>query len=75
LKNVSFSYGIGEKKALDNISLEINKGENDCINRFSCQRNTLYPEVGVHGCFAAIVKCLIEAGSQLLLQTDCYATY
>ena len=44
-----------EKKALDNISLEINKGENDCINRFSCQRNTLCPEVGVHGCFAA--KC------------------
>ena len=32
-------------------------GENDCINRFSCQRNTLCPEVGVHGCFAAIVKC------------------
>ena len=31
-------------------------GENDCINRFSCQRNTLCPEVGVHGCFAAIVK-------------------
>ena len=30
--------------------------ENDCINRFSCQRNTLCPEVGVHGCFAAIVK-------------------
>ena len=45
-----------EKKALDNISLEINKGENDCINRFSCQRNTLCPEVGVHGCFAARCK-------------------
>ena len=46
-----------EKKALDNISLEINKGENDCINHFSCQLNTLCPEVDVHGCFAAIVKC------------------
>lgn len=31
LKNVSFSYGIGEKKALDNISLEINKGEKIAI--------------------------------------------
>ena len=31
-------------------------GENDCINRSSCQRNTLCPEMGVHGCFASRCK-------------------
>lgn len=31
-------------------------GENDCINRPSCQRNTLCPEMGVHGCFASRCK-------------------
>ena len=48
------------KKALDNISLEINKRENDCINHFSCQRNTLCPEVGVHGCFCS--NCKMQKG-------------
>ena len=31
-------------------------GENDCINRPSCQRNTLCPEMGVHGCFASLIS-------------------
>ena len=31
-------------------------GENDCINRPSCQRNTLCPEMGVHGCFSSRCK-------------------
>lgn len=31
-------------------------GENDCIHRPGCQRNTLCPEVGVHGCFASRCK-------------------
>lgn len=31
-------------------------GENDCIRKSSCQRNTLCPEVGVHGCFGARCK-------------------
>ena len=31
-------------------------GENDCIHRASCQRNTLCPEVGVHGCLASRCK-------------------
>lgn len=31
-------------------------GENDCINRPSCQRNTLCHEMGVHGCFASRCK-------------------
>lgn len=31
-------------------------GENDCINRPSCQRNTLCPEMGVRGCFASRCK-------------------
>lgn len=31
-------------------------GENDCINRPSCQRNTFCPEMGVHGCFASRCK-------------------
>ncbi|MCQ2538615.1 MAG: IS30 family transposase [Lachnospiraceae bacterium] len=31
-------------------------GENDCLNRHSCQRNTLCREKGVHGCFASRCK-------------------
>jgi len=31
-------------------------GENDCTRRVSCQRNTLCPEVGIHGCFASRCK-------------------
>lgn len=31
-------------------------GENDCIHRPGCQKNTLCPEVGVHGCFASRCK-------------------
>ena len=31
-------------------------GENDCIHRPSCQKNTLCPEMGVHGCFASRCK-------------------
>ncbi len=31
-------------------------GENDCIHRAGCQRNTLCPEKGVHGCFASRCK-------------------
>lgn len=31
-------------------------GENDCIFRPSCQKNTLCPEVGVHGCFGSRCK-------------------
>ena len=31
-------------------------GENDCIHRSGCQKNTLCPEVGVHGCFASRCK-------------------
>ena len=31
-------------------------GENDCLHRFKCQRNTLCPEMGVHGCHYARCK-------------------
>lgn len=31
-------------------------GENDCIRQSSCQRNTLCPDVGIHGCFASRCK-------------------
>lgn len=31
-------------------------GENDCIRQASCQRNTLCPDVGIHGCFASRCK-------------------
>lgn len=31
-------------------------GENDCIRRLSCQRNTLCPNVGVHGCVTSRCK-------------------
>lgn len=31
-------------------------GENDCIHKAGCQRNTLCPEMGIHGCFAARCK-------------------
>ena len=31
-------------------------GENDCVNRPHCQRNTLCPEMGIHGCFASRCK-------------------
>lgn len=35
-------------------------GENDCIHKSSCQKNTLCPEMGVHGCFASRCKCCPE---------------
>lgn len=31
-------------------------GENDCIHKPSCQKNTLCPEMGIHGCFASRCK-------------------
>ena len=31
-------------------------GENDCIYKSSCLRNTLCPEVGIHGCYGARCK-------------------
>lgn len=31
-------------------------GENDCIHRPSCQKNTLCPEKGLHGCYASRCK-------------------
>ncbi len=31
-------------------------GENDCIHRPGCQKNTLCPEMGVHGCYASRCK-------------------
>ena len=40
-------------------------GENDCINRPGCQRNTLCPEKGFHGCYFSRCKRCSE-GSNLL---------
>lgn len=31
-------------------------GENDCIHRISCQRNTICPDVGIHGCYGSRCK-------------------
>lgn len=31
-------------------------GENDCINKLGCSKNTLCPEVGVHGCYGERCK-------------------
>ena len=35
-------------------------GENDCLRRFRCQRNTLCQESGVHGCYYSRCKCCPE---------------
>ena len=31
-------------------------GENDCTHRPGCHKNTLCPEIGVHGCFSSRCK-------------------
>lgn len=42
-------------------------GENDCVKRDHCVRNTLCPEGGLHGCYMMRCKHCTEIDSCILL--------
>ena len=49
-------------------------GENDCVNKNSCQRNSLCPDVDTHGCYGYRCKRCPE-GINCTSVCDCYESF